>query len=198
MMGFSLEHLCHHIRQQWVFTACFLTFLINIFLTFHVNDINIKKYDHVENGKIGLAVNRNAIFYPPDIKNKLTPDSMIVVEDSRIHNDYLMGNAAYPFLLFLGKNDYDKIEKAARGLITHDYSKAAYAFKLETNLYTESLPYPDAKLCEYRCDQDKLCSGFIYQHTMLNQHVLIQCHFYKTATFSKEDRCMNCMWYKKK
>lgn len=280
IMGFSIEHLCQNLRKTWVFNLCFLTVVLNIFLTLYVNEINIKKYDEVEDGKIGLAVNRNAIFHPPYIKHHLTPHSLIVVEDSMIHNDYLMGNGAYPFLLFLGNNDYDKIqekqsrfflkfdakysgtlfryaylmpslkeqlypfkveemssvpneiiynwlkhdkdifclgydalgnwhdktaffkqqlmkEKAERKIIIKNYSSTHTVFKPKTYLYTELLPYPDEKLCEYRCDQNKICSGFIYQYTQVHQHSLMQCYFYKIAEFSKNESCADCIWYKK-
>lgn len=113
LMGFSFDFNCKVLRiNPLVYQGLGLMIcLCNFVLTFYVNQLNIQKYDQVENGKLGLAVNRNAVLHPPAIQKLLTPSSVIVVEDSQLHNDYLMGNAAYPYLLFLGLKDFDVVEQ---------------------------------------------------------------------------------------
>jgi hypothetical protein len=96
-MGFSTEYLCRRLIGSKVLANVFCFFLaLAIGLTaIEVNQLNIQ-YITREQG-FPLAVGRNAVLNPPDIKSKLNADSVLVVEDSLIHDAYLLGASIYPY-----------------------------------------------------------------------------------------------------
>lgn len=99
IMGFSFEYLCQFIiaspsRAKKVGLCLALCIALSTLIVNHSNIHQIFKPDLVE---IGLASNRNAVYYPPHIQPQLKPDSVIIEEDSTLHSDYLLGNSGYPF-----------------------------------------------------------------------------------------------------
>lgn len=276
VMGFSFDYACRafKLRENTIARLAMLPILLNLLITLQVNELNIKKYETVEDGKIGIAVNRNAVMHPPAIQSLLTPNSMIIVEDRQIHNDYLMGNGAYPFLLFLGKQDYEYVrkendkyflkfssryggnlfryaylmpsiqeqlypfkvedmsevpneimydwlkhkqdifclgydeegkwhdktalfkqqlgkEESERELQIHDYAQTVIAWMSQAILSQETIPYPDPLICEYHCDQDAACQGFVWQaKNML-------CTYTSTVYTADKQACPGCTWYGK-
>lgn len=57
-----------------------------------------------------LSLAKNAISHPPLIKNQLNVNSVIIVEDNLLKNDYEIGNSHYP-LIYVGEFDYQKLMK---------------------------------------------------------------------------------------
>lgn len=281
IMGFGFEYIGRLMPIKF-YILCASGILINLIAAVDVNNVNIKKYDFTQDGALGININRNAISNPPNIKSQLTPNSMIVVEDSILHNDYMMGNAAYPYLLFLGEGDYDYIhqkqepfflkfhhtysgsffryaylmpslkeelypfqvermsevpneiiynwlkhyddifclgydlngewqdktkifkqqlnkERGVRALQISAYSQHAITtINAQERAYMKSLTYPDSQLCEFTCDQDRACRGFVYQEYTRDQHRVMLCHYYyHAASTSSSESCENCTWFEK-
>jgi hypothetical protein len=71
-------------------------------LTLQVVTQNVRFVDQGENG-FALRLNRNAVLFPPKLKQPLTADTVLVVEDSLLHNDYLLGDSVYPDRLYGGR-----------------------------------------------------------------------------------------------
>lgn len=254
IMGFSAEYFL----RQFTFTAkhlsycCILISVVIALIGVTINFENIIKYNLEPKGFLGISLNRNAILSPPDIKNKLNKDSIVVVEDSTLLNDYFMGNAAYPFLLFFTEQDYAKFQQrqnhfylkfqpvysgnlfryaylmptlkeelypfvieqmdnipneiiynwlknvnnifclgydssgnwhdktaafkvylarqqAIRHLIIRSYKTASIQLLPKNISKVKTLPIPDDTLCQFTCDQDTQCKGFIYDNK--------QCYF---------------------
>lgn len=146
-MGFSIEYLIQQHPKLSLHNRklCFGSALLLCLLTLHVNHLNIDKYSHVKNGSLALALNRNAIFNPPDLKGKLNNQSIIVVEDSLLQNDYIMGNAAFPFLLFLKEGDYDDVairQQAFMMKFDHTFSGTLFRYAYEMPAIKEEvLPF---------------------------------------------------------
>ncbi|MBX3709891.1 MAG: hypothetical protein KIT56_04480 [Gammaproteobacteria bacterium] len=281
-MGFSIEYWSHILikSKRGVFLSCGIIAVVIASMTICVNKDNINKYKVMEEGAFGITLNRNAVFYPPNIKSKLNSDSIIVVEDSILRNDYFMGNAAYPFLLFLGNAEYDILQRRQSAFFLkfhHTYSgtlfryaylmptlkEEVYPFKIDKmhdvpneiiynwlqhfdNIfclgydenanwhdktvlfkqyllkeqsdrqldinqyqsfpvvssnqhlsYTQSLTIPDKQLCQYTCDQDQNCEGFIYQYDQSHHHAMMQCQFSSSAFSANHQLCHHCEWFKK-
>jgi len=113
MMGCSAEYFLRRIPflQKYITVCCVLIFMILGIIGITIHFENAIKYNLAPNGFLGTSLNRNAILSPPDIKNQLNNDSIIVVEDSTLLNDYFMGNAAYPFILFFTDSDYENFKR---------------------------------------------------------------------------------------
>ncbi|VVC77001.1 hypothetical protein AQUSIP_23280 [Aquicella siphonis] len=280
--GFCVERLAHKTigKYAWVRLLCLSLSFCILCVAFDVNRVNIDKYASLANGSLGLALNRNAVLRPPAIKSRLNPDSLLVIEDSLLHNDYLMGNSAYPFLLFLGSGEYELLENRQKKFYLsfhHTYSgtlfryaylmpglkEEVYPFQIErmeevpneilynwllhyNNIfafgydkqgvwydksqlfkqrvlkeessrrlrvnayhsfraammpkmasYIRQIPVPDEQLCRFTCDQDESCRGFLYQNTVVNQHVMMQCYFYESAFTPGDLPCKDCLAFVK-
>jgi hypothetical protein len=114
-------------RTKMVCTA--LTFILCC-LTLQTDQLNIQKYAELKNGPLALALNRNAVFNPPDLKAKLNNQSLLVVEDSIMQNDYMIGNAAFPFLLVVQQGDYDAIAIEQQAyMMKFDYAYSGTLFR---------------------------------------------------------------------
>jgi len=270
IMGFSAEYFLRRLpfSQTFISCMCILISIIIAWIAVTVNFENTIKYYLEPKGFLGLSLNRNAVFSPPDIKNQLNNDSLIVVEDSTLHNDYFLGNAAYPFLLFFTNDDYDTFQlrqnnfylkfhpvysgnlfryaylmpslkemlypfqiehmndipneilynwlkhsnnifclgydssgnwynrthafkaglakqQSIRHLAIHTFQITEIRTQPKNIAYTKKIPFPDAGLCEYACDQDKQCTGFIFSYALTGIHHDIQCHFRYTESPSK-------------
>lgn len=111
LAGFSVEYLERYVTANpyWVtVTGGFVTLLIGI-NTIPVNKANIS-YVQAKYG-MELALARNALLNPPDIKNKLNKDSVIVVEGRTYQDGYSLGNY-YPlhYLYTIGTYDIHLME----------------------------------------------------------------------------------------
>ncbi|OGT63756.1 MAG: hypothetical protein A3E85_02850 [Gammaproteobacteria bacterium RIFCSPHIGHO2_12_FULL_45_12] len=147
IMGFSAEQLLRMAQgYHWLIpSTCIGTALAIAMTTLPMNQQNIQKYVSQEDGFLGMALNRNAVQHPPDIKQKLNSDSLIVVEDSRLHNDYFLGNSAYPLLLFLDKADYLTFKKRQQHYmmrfdLTYSGTLFRYAYNMPS-LHEEVYPF---------------------------------------------------------
>ena len=106
VLGFSFEYLLHNIfhHTKWISMIGGLTAVMIGLSTISVNQANIdfaeKKYG------FDLALARNALLNPPDIKNKLNANSVIVIEDNTFNHGYILGNL-YPLNLLYTIGTYD-------------------------------------------------------------------------------------------
>lgn len=283
MMGVSVERLIAktNCRLQLQHLIVFAGFLIMIILGVRVNQMNIAKYDHLpEPDVLGLQLNKTAIFSPPDVKSRLTSRSIILVEDSFVHSDYLLGNSAYPFFLFLTNGEYAGLERRQQAYLMkfhHTYSgdlfryaylmpnlreenypfdinlmaevpneviyrwlknsndilcfgydknanwhdktesfkqhltgevsgrklnqftyqaKAGHRFN-QTTQFMRELTYPDQTLCQYTCDQDKQCQGFVYQDQQEAGQHLLRCQYFSAKYEAGGQACEGCQVYVK-
>lgn len=110
LAGFSIENLAHviNIPERWIRNTGFIFALLIGATTYPVNEANIR---HIYAGKTEskiLPLNYNAVFHPPNLRNQLNRNSIIVVEDTTLHDDYYIGNSSYPFVV-LGQFDYDQL-----------------------------------------------------------------------------------------
>jgi hypothetical protein len=269
--GFSIEYLANVFiqRKSWVYGIGIFIAMGITAETVNVNHVNIHKYAKLEKGPLGLALTQNAILYPPNIKDKLNSASLLVVEDSILHNDYMMGNSAYPFFLFLSEGEYDVLmqrqqkyflrfhhtfggtlfryaylmpslreeifpfqveqmnevaneilyawlqqpnnifclgydargnwadktelfrknllkEKSERALQVHPYQENVINTLVNQVIYAHTLTVPDTTLCQFTCDQDQQCKGFIFSGQTK------QCHFYGANYAIGKKPCLQC------
>jgi hypothetical protein len=110
MMGFSCEYLGHVIMRKNVWINC-----IGIFVAIALGMMaiptataNIDFIKKTENN-FALELDRNAVLYPPAIKSQLNAESVVVVEDSTVHSDYLLGDSVYPFEFYGGGVDIHRL-----------------------------------------------------------------------------------------
>jgi hypothetical protein len=147
MMGFSAEYFMRRlkIKPGMLAVYCGLISSIIAFVGITVNIENITKYKKIREGFLGMALNRNAILSPPPIKNQINKDSILVVEDSSLHNDYFLGNSAYPLLLSFNNKDYDNFQEREKHFYisfqsTYSGNLFRYAF-LMPSLKEELYPF---------------------------------------------------------
>lgn len=261
IMGFAAEYFLKKFSftKKYSASSAFIIAMIIAWVGITLHFENIIKYYLQPKGFLGISLNRNAILSPPDIKHQLNKDSILVVEDSKLHNDYFLGNAAYPFLLFFTNQDYDKFQLRQKNFYQqfdpvysgnlfryaylmptlkeelypfqiefmddipneilynwlrqlnnifclgydasgnwHDKTLAfkaglakqqakrhlaIHAYQIARNFpekitFIKSLPFPDKQLCEYACDQDKTCKGFLFRHVVIQNHHDTKCYFY--------------------
>lgn len=283
LMGFSVESLVNKATQSCLLRRFIILTLFVILALYgvQVNQLNIAKYENLlDSDSLGLTVNQTAVLSPPPIQSKLTKDSIILIEDSYVHSDYLLGNAAYPYLLTLSQSDYELLEKKQQAYLIkyhHTYSgnlfryaylmpearEEVYPFEIDkmnvipneviyrwyrtinnifclgydkvgnwhdkteqfkatlmnemdsrqlkqfsyvstpgtqfnqTTLYNRSLPYPDESLCQYTCDQDKQCGGFVMQSSHDSEPHAMQCQYFSTRYQAGGARCDGCRVYQK-
>lgn len=97
LMGLSGEYLFRKLTKykNGSEALCFLAALGVGLTAIQVNQTNINYY-LAEQG-FPLAVERNAVLHPPVLKAKLDAQTVLVVEDSSIHDAYLLGASIYPF-----------------------------------------------------------------------------------------------------
>ncbi|HVY53820.1 MAG TPA: hypothetical protein VHA13_04810, partial [Gammaproteobacteria bacterium] len=109
LLGFSLEFLLHAlINNKNIINLLF--FAITAILsaaTIFVNQSNIAKIMQSEGFAFQLL--HNAITQPPNIKDQLNQSSVLVVEDSILHSNYVLGSAGYTFSS-LGNFDFDGLK----------------------------------------------------------------------------------------
>jgi len=91
-----------------------------------------------------FRLGHNAVFHPPVLKEKLNADSILVVEDSFLHDSYALGNADYPYYLRQDL-DYDQWQKIqAYSFIKRQPVYNGYLFKwayLMPDLREEVYPF---------------------------------------------------------
>jgi hypothetical protein len=101
MMGFSCEYLARLAikNSAWMNSLGAGFALLLGLTTITVSDAKIQSLNAIPDSFI-LQLNRNAVLHPPAIKNQLNADSVLVVEDSTVNNDYLLGDSIYPYELY--------------------------------------------------------------------------------------------------
>lgn len=111
MLGFGADYLLAQLTRH-PSTARVMGYMMAMLIAFTTLAVNSANINHLSHGMEAYkyAVNRNAVFNPPDIKANLNSESVIIVEDSLIHDDYWLGNSSYPYYLLL-KYDYQGVVK---------------------------------------------------------------------------------------
>ncbi len=170
--GFGLESFARQKIQNKkgmvLFGLCLTVFLG--LTTIKVNQANLA-HIQARNG-FALAVARNAVLHPPAIENKLKANTLVLVEDSLLHDGYALGNSAYPLFL---KNDlyYDGLEQAQSfSFLKRQVLYNGYLFKwayLKPSLREEVYPFdlnhlnavPDAVIYSWLQDYNNVvCLGY--------------------------------------
>lgn len=109
--GFSIEYLA---RQQFKSKdAVYLgVLLLSVLVGLNARSVNQVNLAHVTaRAGFPLALARNAVLHPPVLEEKLTAATVLLVEDSFLHDSYALGNSSYPLFLKPGLI-YDELEKA--------------------------------------------------------------------------------------
>lgn len=109
ILGFGFDYVCACLlpkQPSLVAVVGMLTAMGIGLSTLSVNQVNIQ----LKMSQIGtyLSLTKNAISHPPPIKNLLNDNSVIVVADHLLKNDYEIGNSHYP-LLYVGQFDYSRL-----------------------------------------------------------------------------------------
>ncbi len=114
LAGFSIEYLSQFLvkNKRYVYFGGLLLALMIASTGIETNKANLQAYQKKEGIIFAMSLNKNAVLHPPALKDKLNADSLLIVEDSIIHNDYSLGNAAYPFLLFLNDKEYPNFARS--------------------------------------------------------------------------------------
>jgi hypothetical protein len=145
MLGFGGDYLLYFLLQnkrRAGFCVAVLAFLIGL-STLRVNRENIAVLLAREG--YSMAIAHNAIFNPPDLRGKLDADTVIVVEDSILHNSYALGNSGATFFS-LGDFDFDGFEKL------QDLSFIKYQALYNGNLFKWAYARPDLQEEVYSFD----------------------------------------------
>jgi hypothetical protein len=83
-------------------------------------------------------------------------------------------------------------EQDNRQLRIHSYQKQSTDKTMEKILYANTLSVPDERLCQFTCDQDNACKGFVYENGMRDQRMMRQCYFYGSEYVLGKENCINC------
>jgi hypothetical protein len=104
LMGFGIDFFVRHFVSIKIhYAICISLALLLAATTYPIDRANI---DFLFRTQLGFASKllHNALSHPPDIKHKLNPESILVVQDSLNIGDYLLGDSAYPVEVFAGNN----------------------------------------------------------------------------------------------
>lgn len=102
IMGFSFEFIYSNLikNKRIIYSVGIIIFLLTGLSTSHM----ILAHTHSNSDvNFTLSLNKNALFHPPNIKNQLNPNSIIIIEDSQrglqhtTVNAYKLGDSFYPF-----------------------------------------------------------------------------------------------------
>lgn len=172
LAGFSMEAL----TSKWFDkqnTAGRFGVLLAFFIGLTTHTVNQSNLARVEaHSSFALQLARNAVLHPPPLREKLTATTLLVVEDSLLHDSYALGNGAYPLFLKPGL-DFDGLQRAqAFSFLKYQLFYNGYLFRwayLQPDLQEELYPFavshlntvPDAVLHHWlqRYD-DLLCVGY--------------------------------------
>lgn len=170
--GFGAEFLAiERAQAKAVHSICgiILAVLVGL-MTIPVNKANVD-YLRSRNG-FALQVARNAVLHPPVIHDQLGPATLLLVEDSLLHDSYALGNSEYPLFLKADLN-FDELEKVqAFSFLKHQPLYNGYLFKwayLQPLLHEEVYPFrveqlntvPDAVIYSWlQHYQHLVCLGY--------------------------------------
>jgi hypothetical protein len=129
LMGFSVEYVLKHIvKQPWVNIIGAVFAILLGLSTIIVNQTNIA-FLKKDSRSFGLVLDRNAVLHAPEIKHQLNNDSVVVVEDSALlHNDYILGNSVYPYML-LGNADFHRVIQKTTSVYHYPYVYGGTLFR---------------------------------------------------------------------
>jgi hypothetical protein len=106
LLGFSFESICQFfIADSRLRTTVQLVYcLFLVLLVCESATVSAKVLD-----SFTTEVDKNAVFNPPAIKDKLNAESVLIVEDSTIHSSYFLGDAIYPLEPFQNSIDIHRL-----------------------------------------------------------------------------------------
>lgn len=265
LLGFSFELMSQFFCKKYsTLIGLMVAIMIgagNIVVT------NTHIYEKHDKTSFILELNRNAVLNPPDIKSKLTPDSVIIIEDKQPLGYYLLGDSfiyanypafahhhlpflkpspvynsllfrwayllpglkeqVYPFqvnkmiyvpdaviyswlrhynnIYCLGYDDQARwhdntthfknnllLEQGTRRVKVNAYHTLAITMVKGGVLYSKKLPVPSSFICQYECDQNTLCRGFVYLAPMKDHHTGGTCVFLSALYKNTEKFCAPC------
>jgi hypothetical protein len=110
MVGFSIDYCCHAVLANKLRIKVIEITLAVAFglIGFAVASSNV---NYFRSNQAGFAsrLDRNAVLHPPTIKNQLNAESVVIVEDSIVRNDYLLGDSIYPIEPFVDGIDMHRL-----------------------------------------------------------------------------------------
>jgi hypothetical protein len=129
MLGFGFEYFCQLIFRNaiWVRVAS-VAFVIALGIsTILVGETNT---DFFQQDLLGFAlkVNHNAVFKAPAIKNQLNNESVVIVENGVLGNEYLLGDSIYPFEIYADGLDRHRLIPA-KGSYDYPYVYGGTLFR---------------------------------------------------------------------
>lgn len=154
LMGFSFEFIFKKFNVK-MYAGYALALIVGL-ASWSVNRANVDRYDKNPHEHYILSVVRNAVLSPPKLEHKLNDQSILVVEDSKIHNPYMLGNSLYP--LFLATNYAEIAEVQPFYFLKADDLYNGHLFRfayLKPHLKEEVYPFVVNKMNE-------VASGAIY------------------------------------
>ena len=110
--GFCFEY-CSRLLSEYKNTINVIGVMIALMIGLSGYFVN-QAYKLPVNDAFAINVTRNAVLHPPKLKDQLNADSVVIVEDSSIHDDYMLGNSAYPFSILSKDFDFNTFERSQR------------------------------------------------------------------------------------
>lgn len=110
IMGFGAEYCFRLFFKKKYISINYSIALLIACSGYFVNQQNINKYNLDQHYAFSIKLGRNAVFNPPPIQDKLSSDSLILVEDNFLHDEHLLGDSAYPFYI-LKQFNYEDLFK---------------------------------------------------------------------------------------
>jgi hypothetical protein len=149
MMGFSCEYLGNlFIRKKYWINRIGMVVAIALGMTaIPAATANIDFIKSTENN-FALQLDRNAVLYPPAIRDQLNAESVVVVEDSTVHSDYLLGDSVYPFEFYGDGADLHRL-LPIKGFYAFPYVYGGTLFKwayLMPSLHEQIYPFQVDKM----------------------------------------------------
>lgn len=83
-------------------------------------------------------------------------------------------------------------EQKRRNLQVSQYRSLVKTAMLGKRLYVKLLPVPDDQLCQFQCDQDSRCKGFLYMDAGNVDKFQPRCDFYRSFDVKTSQPCSAC------
>ena len=149
MLGFCFDYFCHQLlrNKKWINSLGAVLIVLSGFAGFSVEALNVT-FLKTDASNFPLRLDRNAVLHAPDIKNQLNAESVLIVEDSTVHSDYLLGNSVYPLELYSDNLDLHRLIQL-KGFYAYPYVYGGTLFKwayLMPNLQEQVFPFEINKM----------------------------------------------------
>lgn len=105
LLGFGFDFAGKHFVSEKKLMTIGLSVAVLVGLTtIAVDKAYVKIANDRSKSEFFSVLDRNAVFYPPAIGKKLNANSLIVVEDHDMLNDYTLGDSFFSYNAFIGGN----------------------------------------------------------------------------------------------